>query len=75
VAVLDEGYRAKAGYHYFTRGIAWVDDDAQLRVRPTGPQGSGIASSMRDANCLIHFNEDETDPEPGQRVSIQWLSG
>ena len=72
-AVLDEGYRAKAGYHYFTRGIAWVDDAAQLRVRPTGPQGSGIASSMRDANCLIHLDEDATDPEPGQRVSIQWL--
>jgi len=72
-AVLDAGYRAKAGYHYFTRGRAWVDDAAQLRVRPTGPQGSGIASSMRDANCLIHLDEDVTDPAPGQHVSIQWL--
>jgi molybdopterin molybdotransferase len=72
-AVLDEGYRAKAGYHYFTRGIARVDDDARLRVRPTGPQGSGIATSMRDANCLIHLDEAATDPEPGQHVSIQWL--
>lgn len=72
-AVLDEGYRSKAGYHYFTRGIAWVDDAAQLRVRPTGPQGSGISSSMRDANCLIHLDEGTTDPAPGQRVSIQWL--
>jgi len=72
-AVLDEGYRAKAGYHYFTRGIAEVDGDARLRVRPTGPQGSGIASSMRDANCLIHLDEDNTDPKPGDRVSIQWL--
>lgn len=73
-AVLDEGYRAKTGYHYFTRGMAWVDDAAQLRVRPTGPQGSGIASSMRDANCLIHLDEDVADPEPGQHVSIQWLA-
>ncbi len=73
-AILAEGYRAKAGYHYFTRGIAWVNDTAQLRVRPTGPQGSGIASSMRDANCLIHLDEDATDPAPGQQVPIQWLT-
>ena len=73
-AVLDEGCRAKAGYHYFTRGVAWADDAGQLRVRPTGPQGSGIATSLRDANCLIHLNEDATDSEPGQRVTIQWLA-
>jgi molybdopterin molybdotransferase len=73
-AILDEGYRAKAGYHYFTRGVAWVDEEARLRVRPTGPQGSGIASSMHEANCLIHLDEDETDPDPGQRVAIQWLA-
>jgi molybdopterin molybdotransferase len=73
IAVLDEGYRAKAGYHYFTRGTARVDGGARLRVRPTGPQGSGIATSMRDANCLIHLDEDATDPKPGQHVAIQWL--
>ena len=72
-AVLDEGYRSKAGYHYFTRGIARVDGDARLRVRPTGPQGSGIATSLRAANCLIHLDEEAPDPEPGQPVSIQWL--
>lgn len=72
-AVLDEGYRVKEGYHYLTRGVARTDDAGQVRVRTTGPQGSGIATSMRDANCLIHLDEDTVDPEPGHLVSIQWL--
>jgi hypothetical protein len=29
---------------------------------------------MHEANCLIHLDEDETDPDPGQRVAIQWLA-
>ena len=73
-AILDNGYRVKEGYHYLTRGIARVDDNARLRVRTTGPQGSGISTSMRDANCLIHLDEDTVDPEPGRLVAIQWLS-
>ncbi len=72
-AVLDEGYRVKKGYHYLTRGVARTDEAGQLRVRTTGPQGSGIATSMRDANCLIHLDEGTVDPEPGHLVSIQWL--
>lgn len=72
-AVLEEGYRVKEGYHYFSRGIARVDETGRLLVRTTGHQGSGISSSMRDANCLIHLGEDVVDPEAGQRVSIQWL--
>ena len=73
-AVLDEGYRVKEGYHYLTRGVARVDDTGRLRVRTTGHQGSGISTSMRDANCLIHLDEDVVDPEPGRLVAIQWLS-
>ncbi len=72
-AVLEEGYRVKEGYHYFSRGIAHADETGQLRVRTTGHQGSGISSSMRDANCLIHLDEDVVDPEAGRPVSIQWL--
>lgn len=75
VARLDEGYRAKEGYHYLTRGIARVDDEGRVRVRTTGPQGSGISTSLRDANCLIHLDEDTVDPAPGQQVAIQWLGG
>ncbi len=73
-ATLTEPLRVKAGYHYFTRGRAQPNDEGCLEVHSAGPQGAGILSSLHRANCLIHLPEDVVDPQPGDRVQIEWLT-
>lgn len=72
-ATLAEPLRAKAGYHYFARGVAHHNPAGCLEVRPTGAQGAGISRSMWEANCLIHVEEAVTNPRPGDQVHIEWL--
>ncbi|MGN5157206.1 hypothetical protein ACTG11_24000 [Aeromonas hydrophila] len=59
----------------FLRGIFHQDRNGQLRVRTTGPQGSGILSSMADANCLIEIVPDQPGIAVGERVWIHPLQG
>lgn len=71
-AVLSEPTPKKQGLHYFSRGEAFFTDKGILMVRDTGPQGSGIYSSMVRANCIIHLPEEVEDPETGTEVKIEW---
>lgn len=68
-------FRKKPGRREFQRGQMFVDDDGQLAVRKTGMQGSGILSSMADANCFVVLPEAEETVEPGDLVSVQPFFG
>ncbi len=69
-ARLTEPIHLKARLHHFLRGIAQEDRDGGTSVRLTGPQGSGILSSMVAANALVIVPEGQTDLAAGATVRI-----
>jgi molybdopterin molybdotransferase len=69
-----EGLRKKRGRAEFKRGVLRFVD-GMWDVRTTGPQGSGILSSLAVGNCLIHLEEDRGDVTPGETVTVELLAG
>jgi molybdopterin molybdotransferase len=65
-----EAMRKKAGRREFKRGVLRFTDRG-YEVSTTGPQGSGILSSMVAANCLIILEEDRGDVSVGERVLVE----
>ncbi len=59
----------------FQRGILSRGDDGQWTVRATGDQGSGILSSMSQANCFIILPTDQGNVPAGTVVDVQLLEG
>ena len=59
----------------FQRGILSQDADGQWSVRTTGDQGSGILSSMSQANCFIILPTDAGNIAAGTPVDVQLLEG
>jgi molybdopterin molybdotransferase len=55
------------GLRMFARGVY---DRETATVRSTGPQGSGILSSMALANCLIDLPEAPAVAQPGETVNV-----
>src|SRR6267142_1036435 len=60
----------KTGRREFKRGILTFRDGG-WEVRTTGPQGSGILSSMVAGNCLIVLEEDRGDVAAGELVTVE----
>jgi molybdopterin molybdotransferase len=65
-----ETLRKKKGRREFKRGIVSFRDGA-WEVRTTGPQGSGILSSMAAGNCLIVLEEERGDVAAGETVLVE----
>lgn len=65
-----EPMRKKRGRVEFKRGIL-AFHDGRWEVRTTGPQGSGILSSMVAGNCLIVLDEARGDVAAGETVTVQ----
>lgn len=65
-----EPMRKKRGRREYKRGILTFRDGA-FEVRTTGPQGSGILSSMVAGNCLIVLEEDRGDVAAGETVTVE----
>jgi molybdopterin molybdotransferase len=59
----------------FQRGILSKDAAGQWNVRTTGDQGSGILSSMSQANCFIILSPDAGNIAAGSAVDVQLLEG
>jgi molybdopterin molybdotransferase len=59
----------------FQRGILSRDAEGQWSVRTTGDQGSGILSSMSQANCFIILPTDQGNVPAGTIVDVQLLEG
>lgn len=73
-AVLEEPVTIGARLMHFLRGVTRVRDDGSLGVRLTGPQGSGILTSMSQANALLVVPEDRQRTEAGERLNVLPLS-
>jgi molybdopterin molybdotransferase len=67
-----EPMRKKVGRREFKRGVLRFTERG-YEVSTTGPQGSGILSSMVAANCLIILEEARGDVQPGERVLVEPL--
>jgi molybdopterin molybdotransferase len=59
----------------FQRGILARAADGQWTVRTTGDQGSGILSSMTQADCFIVLPTEAGNLPPGAVVDVQLLEG
>jgi molybdopterin molybdotransferase len=59
----------------FQRGILTANADEAWSVRTTGDQGSGILSSMSQANCFIILGSDTGNVAAGELVEVQLLEG
>src|SRR5271169_6924505 len=67
--------RKAPGRTEFQRGILAPDGAGAWTVRTTGDQGSGILSSMSQANCFIVLGSDTGNVAAGELVEVQLLEG
>ena len=70
-----EPMRKKAGRTEYQRGIVTVSAEGQLQVRTTGNQGSGVLSSMVQANGLIVLGHEQGNVAVGDLVSVMMFDG
>jgi molybdopterin molybdotransferase len=74
-ATLSAPLRKAPGRTEFQRGILASDGAGGWTVRSTGDQGSGILSSMSQANCFIVLPTPTGDVAAGETVDVQLLEG
>jgi molybdopterin molybdotransferase len=71
---LKEPVQIGARLTHFLRAIVTAQPSGELTARLTGPQGSGILTSMARANALLVVPEDQPRHEAGSRLSALLLS-
>ncbi len=74
-AVCTGPLRKAPGRTEFQRGILGPAAGGGWEVRPTGEQGSGILSSMSQANCFILLPEAQGNVAAGSTVEVQMFEG
>ena len=72
---LEEPVQIGASLTHFLRAIVTVQSTGELTARLTGPQGSGILTSMARANALLVVPEDQLQHAAGARLSALLLTG
>jgi len=65
----------KVGRTEFQRGICKINSNGNLHVSLTGEQGSGMLSSMAEANCLIMLSPEQEDIVSGDTVKVLIFEG
>ena len=73
-AVCQNHIRKRPGRTEYQRGVYKQRHDGSLVVELTGRQGSGILSSMSEANCLIVLDNDQANVAQGDNVLIELLN-
>ena len=63
--------RKKPGRYEFVRGALTQNESGLFQVHNLGKQGSGILTSMSQANCFILLPEESENIEPGDMVMVQ----
>jgi len=71
---LEEPVKIGAALTHFLRAIVSVKPDGTLSARLTGPQGSGILTSMSVANALLVIPHERPRVEAGEIVNALLLS-
>jgi molybdopterin molybdotransferase len=74
-ATSTQAIRKRPGRTEFQRGIATRDPHGQWHVTPTGSQGSGVLSSMSEANCFLMLAHEQSDIDEGDTVDIMLFDG
>lgn len=72
--VLTEPVKVGATLQHFLRAVVTPTDDGSLQARLTGPQGSGILTSMILANALLIIPEGQPETPAGARASALVLT-
>ncbi|MGZ5271509.1 MAG: molybdopterin molybdotransferase MoeA [Ramlibacter sp.] len=70
-----EPMRKKPGRTEYQRGIVSTGPDGGLQVRTTGNQGSGVLSSMVQANGLIVLHHAQGSVAAGDTVDVMMFEG
>ena len=70
-----ERLKKAPGRTEFQRGILTPAASGGFEVRTTGDQGSGILSSMSQANCFIVLASETGNVGAGDLVDVQLLEG
>ncbi len=70
-----EAMRKKPGRTEYQRGIVTRTPDGRLEVRTTGNQGSGVLSSMVQANGLIVLHHGQGNVAVGDEVDVMMFEG
>jgi molybdopterin molybdotransferase len=71
---LEEPVKIGAKLTHFLRAVVTVRDDHTLGARLTGPQGSGILTSMSLANALLVIPEERPVVAAGETVHAFLIS-
>jgi molybdopterin molybdotransferase len=71
---LEEPVQIGARLTHFLRAIVTTQPSGELTARLTGPQGSGILTSMARANALLVVPEDQPAHAAGDRLSALLLT-
>ncbi len=71
-AIIEEPMDNDGGFRIFARAIV-EERNGQYFARLTGPQGSGILTSMSRANGLVVVTEDRLSVEKGETVPVMML--
>jgi len=70
-----EAIRKRPGRTEYQRGIVSTGADGEAQVRLTGAQGSGILSSMTEANCIVVLHHEQANVAAGQMVDVLLFDG
>lgn len=70
-----QALRKKPGRTEYQRGIVSTAPDGTLQVRTTGNQGSGVLSSMVQANGLIVLHHGQGNVAAGDAVDVMMFEG
>lgn len=72
-AILDDRIANDDGRRFYARCIVTKGADGEWHARLTGPQGSGILTSMSAANGLAVLPENRREALPGERITVMML--
>jgi molybdopterin molybdotransferase len=70
-----EPIRKKPGRTEYQRAIVTAQADGSLSVKITGQQGSGVLSSMVQANGLLVLHHEQGNIAPGDLVDVMVFNG
>ena len=70
-----EAIRKKPGRTEYQRGVVSTTPEGTLQVKTTGNQGSGVLSSMVQANGLIVLHHGQGDVAAGDEVAVMMFDG
>lgn len=70
-AISEDSLRKSPGRIDFQRGVVSCNEQGKMVVKSTGGQGSGILTSLAQANCYIVLAQEQGRVSAGENVTVQ----